>query len=165
MVKEELELRQRVVDGLRRARDRETMPVVSELSDRANLVVWFARELRARDSNYQHIGVAMLQMVAVMVGDDPEKYIAEYRKDDDRSFPAAGTPLVLVSNPNSHDYPQERVIVVKGGDFGIKPNGSRGNHLPEDRSAWRLATDEEIELAVVNAQPGWMVAVESVLGS
>lgn len=66
-------------------------------------------------------------------------------------FPA-GTALVLMANTNSHDYKIGSTTVVYRSDYdyGVKPTGRVGNHLPfNNMEEWerngRLATPDEIK--------------------
>lgn len=63
-----------------------------------------------------------------------------------QSMPPRGACIVLLSNPNSHNYALRTPIVVIGGLIGMGPDGRVGNVLPTHTgSAWRYATETEID--------------------
>lgn len=59
--------------------------------------------------------------------------------------PPVHTAVVLLSNPNSHNYPRNTVLIVSYDDYCVSKSGHQGNHAPfQNPGAWRRATKEEI---------------------
>lgn len=67
-----------------------------------------------------------------------------------------GAAVILLSNPNQHNYPLNEVIICVDGanDLFRQKNGSQGNHAPlGDVDAWRYATEAEIYAAYGATKP------------
>lgn len=64
-----------------------------------------------------------------------------------RAMPAY-LAIVMLTIPNAHNYPLKTVCLHETSDYFIQKNGKLGNHAPlAYRTAWRLATNDEIKKA------------------
>jgi len=81
------------------------------------------------------------KLVSVLIGEDLVPYIKTITPDQ-------FTAVVLLNNPNGHDYPLNKVLIVCNDDHCVDEEGTTGNHAPFNSSgAWRRATREEIRAA------------------
>lgn len=54
--------------------------------------------------------------------------------------------IIITSNPNSHNYPTNELVLFSHADICIRKDGSFGNAFPMNSkpAAWRYATETEI---------------------
>ncbi len=128
----------------------------AELSDKAKKIVALIND---RGSfGCQTAGVR--ELCSIMLGET-----LPIRSGLDKEAVLSGTVLVLLTNPNGHNYPLNKPVFVHSGDMGlytIEDKGAAcfhvGNHIPRrddhvdtDGPAWREATEDEVRSFIENA--------------
>lgn len=106
-----------------------------KLSKKANECV------KAINGNFGCQAIHVAKVASILLGED----ICSHIKGT--SVPPY-TAVVLLDNPNSHNYPLKKVLIVKSGNTCVNSKGEAGNQAPLNYlGAWRRATAKEIKKA------------------
>ena len=82
--------------------------------------------------------------------------VVDSNKEADPDFPFHKMALVkLTRNPNSHDYPLNKPVLIIKGDHGVIWDAkagawSLGNHMPHDLGCYKSVTAKELAAAAEN---------------
>jgi hypothetical protein len=97
--------------------------------------------IEAISGNFGCQAIHVAKVASILLGEDICPFIGKYPV-------SPFTAVVLLNNPNSHNYPIRKVLIVKHSDVCVTIDGTEGNLAPFDkRSSWRKATVEEIKKA------------------
>jgi hypothetical protein len=88
------------------------------------------------------------RLMSALLGHEVKVLEKSARKIDWSDYPWVA--VVPTGNDNSHDYPIGETSVIWNSSYGIRPDGTGGNHMTENLVCMRPATAEEIEATVAD---------------
>jgi len=91
-------------------------------------------------SGFQTQWIAQITEELFGVGID---FVRDYFEKDN-SYPRKGVMIVMIKNPNSHNYAIGKPYLAGGGSVAYRPDGSTGNNFPKGRYYIRPAKEDEI---------------------